>query len=207
MFDSTVGMQALRQKGGICMGTRRNPYQYDPEYYIQGNTVKKLNRQNSAQEKPLVREHERPARQPERRPQKTPSVHKQPAQEQQKRLISIGRGINLLGMVVLSFAMFATVRVCIGYLELQAESTRLEQAIEALESELGLLVDANNAKENKITSDIDLEVIYQKAVGELGMVFPNHNEVLYYDEVDLSYVRQYADIPEAASSILDKLVP
>ncbi len=211
------------------METRRNPYRYDPAYYVQGSTVRKQKQSGAAAEESPAREPDRrgrslygraqsparrnterrefvqgrPVRQPARRTQ--PQVRE--VQQPQKGLISLGRGVNFFGVLLLFGALFATVFVCIDYLQLQDESSRLDKSVAALESELKLLVDANNAKENLLTTDIDLERIYQTAVGELGMVFPNNNEVLYYDSANLSYVRQFSDIPAAASSILDELVP
>lgn len=46
------------------------------------------------------------------------------------------------------------------------------------------------------TADCDLEYIYQMAVGVLGMVYPNNNEVVYYENGATGYYRQYQDIPE-----------
>jgi len=34
------------------------------------------------------------------------------------------------------------------------------------------------------------------AVGVLGMVYPNNNEVIYYNNESEGYFRQYQDIPE-----------
>ena len=197
------------------MEARRNPYRYDPSYYVQGSAVRKLNRSSAAPAEPLVREPVRksperksyPAGRPVREPARREHTQRKEVQEQERGIISLGRGINFFGILLLAAALFVTVFVCIDYLQLQEESLRLDRAVAALQDELSLLIDANNAKENLMTADIDLERIYQTAVGELGMVFPNHNEIVYYNSVDLSYVRQYADIPAVANSILDKLIP
>ena len=42
----------------------------------------------------------------------------------------------------------------------------------------------------------DLDYVYSIAVNELGMVYPNNNEVITFEAADDSYVRQYADIPK-----------
>ena len=38
--------------------------------------------------------------------------------------------------------------------------------------------------------------IYQIAVEELGMVYPDKNLVITYESSDGSYLRQYRDIPD-----------
>lgn len=195
------------------MAGRKNPYLYDPEYYVHGSTVKKIKADETASYavEPVRK---KPARlsTPDRKkpvypqPQRKSRPYEQP-QPEEGRLVRLRKGVSFLGMIVLTAAILATVGCCISYLKLRADFSLLDKEIAALENKLEDLVTANTAKEEELLSSIDLDQIYQKAVGEFGMVFPNHNEVVYYDSVDTSYVRQYADIPEAAASILDKLVP
>lgn len=198
------------------MDSRKNPYQYDPEYYVHGSTARKLKVVKTDEAVPYTEEPVRrnpvrrePARRytPEREPDRYERIRRREEQQEERKLVRLGRGVNFLGMLMLSAAIFATAYCCISYLDLRAESKRLDQEIASLQDELLDMIDANHAKEEMLTSSIDLDQIYQTAVGELGMVFPNHNEVIYYDPADTSYVRQYADIPETAISILDKLVP
>lgn len=42
----------------------------------------------------------------------------------------------------------------------------------------------------------DLDYVYRVAVEELGMVYPNNNQIITFEKVEESYVRQYADIPD-----------
>ena len=58
------------------------------------------------------------------------------------------------------------------------------------------LSDENDAAYEAIDTAVDLNYIYKVAVEELGMVYPNKNEVITYKSGSESYVRQYADIPE-----------
>lgn len=190
------------------MAGRKNPYLYDPEYYVHGDTVRKIKADGAV---PSTNEPARknPARpEPARRQPLERGRQDRGGQEQEeRRLVRLGRGVGFLGMLILAASILATAYCCIGYLKLRADSSRLDKEIAALEEELAGLATANAAKEEKLVGSINLDQIYQTAVGELGMVFPNHNEVVYYDSVDTSYVRQYADIPETVTSILDKLVP
>ena len=53
----------------------------------------------------------------------------------------------------------------------------------------------NNALEARISTYVDLKHIYEVATGELGMVYPSDDQILYYDKTERGYVRQYEDIP------------
>ncbi len=201
------------------MAGKKNPYHYDPDYYVHGSTVRKLNTAERARApERKEREYDLPRRErsappparkkvPQRESDRYERLREQEAQRDEKRLFSITRSIGFFGILLLCGAMFAVGLLCVRYLDLKAESTRLDKTILSLKEELSVLSDTNAGKEQALVQDIDLDAIYQTAVGEFGMVFPNHNEVIYYDPADLSYVRQYANIPEAASSILDTLVP
>ena len=200
------------------MAERKNPYHYDPDYYVHGSTVRKLNapqgqtaggtrkKKGYASAQPATRE---PVRKkiPQREPDRYERLVRQQEQRDEKRLFSISRGIGFFGIITLCSAMFLVGFLCVRYLDLKAESSRLDKAVASLKDELLVLTDTNAGKEQALVENIDLDAIYQTAVGEYGMVFPNKNTVIYYDPADLSYVRQHADIPEAAASILDKLVP
>lgn len=211
------------------MAEKRNPYHYDPEYYVHGSTARKLDvaertdseqtRRRTSCERTGRVSYAEPARRaadygqpvrrklPEREPDRYERIRERENKREEKKLFSISRSIGFFGIVLLCGAMLCMGVLCVRYLDLRAESTRLDKTIATLRDDLTVLLDTNAGKEDALTKNLDLDAIYQTAVGEFGMVFPNHNEVIYYDMADLSYVRQYADIPEAAMSILDKLVP
>ncbi len=213
------------------MADKRNPYHYDPEYYVHGSTVRKLNVEEQARKhsqkskagkgnaknsrvghaRSLEQEpqYESPVRKklPQSEPDRYERLREQENKRNEKKILPISRGVNFFGILLLCGAMCCMGLLCVRYLDLKAESTRLDKAISGLKDDLDVLLDVNAGKEEALVENIDLEAIYQTAVGEFGMVFPNHNEIIYFDMADLSYVRQYADIPEAAASILDKLVP
>ncbi|MBQ9119106.1 MAG: hypothetical protein IJY09_03490 [Lachnospiraceae bacterium] len=192
------------------MGARKNPYEYRPEYYVQGSTARKLNTVQPLRQEPETEPvRKEPVRRhtPRREPDRYERIRKQEEERSSKKLVQIDRSVNFFGMLLLTAAIALTVFCCIDYLQLTAEQNRLDKSITALQEELGLLVDANQAKTNRLTEGIDMDVIYQTAVADLGMVFPNNNEIIYYQQPDTGYVRQYADIPEVAISILDELIP
>ena len=88
-----------------------------------------------------------------------------------------------------------TLGVCASYLQVQASITANKNQIEKLESNLQTLKSDNNALEARISTYVDLKHIYEVATGELGMVYPSDDQILYYDKTESGYVRQYEDIP------------
>ena len=111
--------------------------------------------------------------------------------------VKIGQGIDLLSALLLISAIVATLFVCINYLKVQSDVVQLNKSITTLEKEITGLEKENNALEAVLENEkYDLETVYQMAVGVLGMVYPNNNEVIYYNNESEGYYRQYQDIPE-----------
>lgn len=163
---------------------KKNHYYQNRTSYIDGNTVRKLD--NAPEHRRVERSYEEvaPRRQTERQPQKQP--RKQP------RSLS---GINFASCVVLTAAIMVTLYVCVDFLQLQTEVSRMEKSIRSLENQLTNLTNENDAEYASIETALDLKEVYRIAVEELGMVYPNKNEVITYQGSDEDYVRQYEDIP------------
>jgi len=125
-----------------------------------------------------------------RRPRKVEQPELQPK-------VKIGQGIDLLSALFLMGAIVATLFVCVNYLKVQSDVVQLNKAISGLEKEITGLEKENDALAAVLENEkYDLETVYQMAVGTLGMVYPNHNEVIYYNNESKGYFRQYQDIPE-----------
>lgn len=103
--------------------------------------------------------------------------------------------ISVPYLIVLVAATIMTLGVCASYLQVQASITANKNQIEKLESNLQTLKSDNNALEARISTYVDLKHIYEVATGELGMVYPSDDQILYYDKTESGYVRQYEDIP------------
>ena len=73
---------------------------------------------------------------------------------------------------------------------------QLERDVTALEQELDTVLAENAALEDGLNGQVDWEQVYLTAVGELGMVYPNKNEVITNESEEKGYVIQYQDIPE-----------
>ncbi len=154
---------------------KRQTYQTNINY-IDGNTARKQAYvgQNAMPNYSAVPERHRELPIP-RRPVQTPErqIHRQPRQLS---------GISLASFFILTIAIAATLYFCIEFLMLQ-------QSLNTKRSE-------NDAAYEQINMVYDLDYVYGIAVNELGMVYPNNNEVITFESTDDSYVRQYADIPK-----------
>ncbi len=111
--------------------------------------------------------------------------------------VKIGQGIDLISALFLMCAIVATLFVCVNYLKVQSDVVQLNKSISSLEKQITSLEKENNALEAVLESEkYDLETVYQMAVGVLGMVYPNNNEIIFYNSESEGYFRQYQDIPE-----------
>ena len=79
---------------------------------------------------------------------------------------------------------------------LQHQVSKMEKEIVSMERTLSTMMNENDAAYEQIKMAYDLDYVYNIAVNELGMVYPNNNEVITFERTDESYVRQYADIPK-----------
>ena len=65
-----------------------------------------------------------------------------------------------------------------------------------LEKEILNLKNDNDAAQKKISNSIDLENIRQRAMNELGMVYPQKEQIEYFEVEEDDYMNQYENIPE-----------
>lgn len=151
--------------------------QYNRTSYIEGNTARKLNAV------PDVRREKQPYERP------VPERH----HNRQPKSLS---GINFASLMVLTAAIIATLYVCVQYLQLQSEVTRMDKTIVSMEQKLAQLTNENDAAYEAINTAYDLDYVYHVAVEELGMVYPNNNKVITYRSGNVDFVKQFEDIPE-----------
>lgn len=153
---------------------------YTNSEYMDGNTVRKLNPQWEVPQEEV------------RRPYRV-----EEPETGRRRKVKVGRGIDFISMLLLVSAIVVTLYVCIEYLQVQADIVQLNKAISSLNNQITEIGKENDALEALLSAaECDLEYIYRIAVGTLGMVYPNHNKIIYYDDNDAGYFRQYQDIPE-----------
>lgn len=173
------------------MEAKTKKYQYHTNNnYIYGNTARKSSyigqgalRDYSAMPERHIGDTPRPDR-------RTPTPARQ--LQRQPRYMS---GINKASLFILSMAIAATLYFCIELLMLQQQVNNMEKDIVSMERTLSTMRNENDAAYEQINTVYDLDYVYDIAINELGMVYPNNNEVITYESTDESYVRQYADIP------------
>lgn len=160
--------------------------------YTDGNTARKrdfsgqyampnINTAPKRQVRPIPEPRRRVEKQPERRVRSRP------------RELS---GISKASLFVLTLAIGATLYFCIEFLMLQHQVSNMEKDIISKERTLATMKNENDAAYEQINMVYDLDYVYSIAVNELGMVYPNNNEIITFEKTEESYVRQYADIPD-----------
>lgn len=150
---------------------------YRRMYYVDGTAARQLQ---------VVPEQER-----EQETRRTPQIEKRPA-----KMPKVSHGIDFISMTLLAAAMAITLYLCYNYLQVQGNIVQLERDILLLSQEADTITAENAALEERLNSAVDWETVYRKAVGELGMVYPNKNEVITYRSTESGHVIQYQDIPE-----------
>ena len=144
--------------------------------YVHGNTVRKLH-----VAEPFSNETMSPEEYVEQRKQR----------RLQEKKIKRANKMNLLYTIAVVGVVAVMFTVCYQYLNLQAsvKNSKLEQ-------QLAKITNSNDEKEQEINASIDYDAILNTAVNELGMVYPDRNQVITYDAGESEYVKQYQNIPE-----------
>ena len=168
---------------------------------IEGNTVKQMqaapNRHGEEvhreleEKKRREREEEERRRKQEKEARARKRKQKAVARKNQEKALRMSSGYLLF----VAIAIIALVGVTMGYLQLRSELTRNTKRVAALEREVLDLKTNNEAKQQKIDASVDLESIRQKAMGELGMVYPSEGQIEYFKMEDSDYMHQYDEIP------------
>jgi len=170
------------------MEERKRRYYNHNLYSIEGNAARKLHAVPDYQETSF------PSRREEIR-------------REIRRKHKLNTGMDIVSMIILTFAIAITVYTCLEYLSVQSNITQMNKEIVRLESELMKLQNENASALSEIDTSLDLDYIYEVATGELGMVYPDKNQVIAYESTISNYVRQYKDIPEVKrSTFIDKFL-
>ncbi len=174
-------------------------------YYIDGSTVKKIEyssaepaRKNTPSRNNAVpaRQNPEPARRttkPQRRrqavPQKSPNLS--PRQKDRRWVDELKYGVFLTAVVI------CAVGLCFYVLKLNADVKEARNNVSNLEDALNEQLDANAEYSSGLDSMTDLDEIYKVATEELGMVYSEPGQTVYYSQNSDDYVVQYKNVPEA----------
>ena len=151
---------------------------YEDGMYVQGNTVR------HAQAVPRRKEQEIPAQKPRKQ------QGRQVQRNRRKALV-----MDWKYVLFLTCAATIAVIACVWYLSLSSELAERTRHVAQLESELSEMKEDNNVRYNTIMDSINLEMVREKAVNEMGMVCADTDQVVIYKNPAKDYVKQYQDIP------------
>ena len=153
-------------------------------YYIDGNTVRKLEGFPEEHSKERLTEEERRRRAAMKR-------RRAAARRNRERALRL----NLTYTIFLIVSVVVTVAACVVYLNLQNEIIHTNEQIASLESQLSSITNENLAMEERINSAVDLAKVYNMAVNEFGMTAITEGQIYYYSNDNEDYVKQYDHIP------------
>lgn len=122
---------------------------------------------------------------------------KKRAQRVRSRRRESTKTMDAVSLLMLCIAVAFTFYTCISYIRVQADVTMLSRQVAQKESELDKLSKDNVAKEEEIARVYDLDYVYRVATKELGMVFPEKDQVIEYNSKKSEYVKQFEKIPSS----------
>lgn len=146
--------------------TRRNAY------YVHGSTVRNLQPDREATERP-----------------------KKKINKSVKRNRERAKHMNAGYVFFLSVALAVTGLVLVYYIGLQSDITNSVKHIASLEKELNSLKVANEENYSRISSSVDLEEVRRIAIQELGMQYAQEGQIVPFASESSDYVKQMAEIP------------
>ena len=158
--------------------------------YVYGNAVSVP--QQEPEEAPLKKA--APAR------KKSPVRRDEESSRQEKlnnKRIRRANKVNFLYTLGVSAIVVTIFIMCVQYLNIQSAVQGNQNTVTQLQTKLNEITNENDEREVEINTNIDYELIYDTAINELGMIYPDRNQVITYDSVISEYVKQYKDIPSA----------
>ena len=148
-------------------------------YYIEdGNTIRKEYEAVAAPDYERERKERRQRREHEKQ-------HRRAQVMRRNRLYTV-----YLTIGVAFFCLFF-----VGYIRLQNDITTSMNHIASLKTQISDLKAENSATQNRISTTANLSNVKNAAVNQLGMVYANADQIVYYDMNDEDYMSQYSDIP------------
>ncbi len=151
----------------------------DHRTYIEGNTVRKL------ETLPEYAPKEREERKREQRVDRATRANRQ-------RALQMGPGY----VMFLAVAVVITLGIGALYVQLQSDITGRMRNVSALKNQLLDLKTDNDAALRRVEASVNLDEIRNRAINELGMVYPEQGQIEYFEVKNNDYMNQYQDIPE-----------
>ena len=98
----------------------------------------------------------------------------------------------LAGMVLLGVFVY----ISIQHLTLQSQITSCTKSISNIEKEYLELKQENDDEQRRVEASYNISEIKEVAMNELGMVYPEEGQIIYFDSKGSDYVKQFAEIPK-----------
>lgn len=158
----------------------RQVYQnsYISNYYSMGNVAVNVqpNQIQKKKEKQNVRQTQKIQSEP------------RPKNEVKMQVMDLPYVLFLTAAIVVSFIL------CVNYVAYNANLTSSVNQIKQLENKLFTLQEENRTEEAYIDAKVNLLEVKERAINDLGMVYPVKGQVYFYKQPNSDYVTQYADI-------------
>ena len=159
--------------------------------YIDGNAARELATQAGQRKEQVHREYVQ-WQEEEQEQRKRQRQTRAAVQKNRERALQISPGYVLF--LTATMAVMVVVFAC--YLQLQSNLNKSVQNVALLETQLLNLKNENDAVQKKISNSVNLDTVRQKAMDELGMVYPQEGQIEYFEVEHDDYMNQYEDIPE-----------
>lgn len=151
-------------------------------YYIDGSTVRKV--EQSPVRKSNNEVHKKPSNK---------TVQQKKMSEKAQNALAFNMGYTIFVTAAVVIMVFA----CIAVLYMESRISLQQANINDLETQLEAIEEENAAYKLSLESMYTLDEIYDVATNELGMVYAEKGQIVYYESADEDYVKQYQDVPEA----------
>ncbi len=99
--------------------------------------------------------------------------------------------------MVLGIALLVMIISCVVMLTLQSKVSNQERNIHSMQEEIQDMEANNAAYSDLLESKYSLDKVYTVATKELGMVYSQKGQIVYYESANEDYVKQLKDVPEA----------
>lgn len=159
--------------------------------YIDGNTARELAMQAERRKEQVHQEYVE-WQEEEREQRKRQRQTRAAVMKNRERALQISPGY----VVFLTAIMAVMVVVFACYLQLHANLNKSVQNVALLETQILELKNENDAVQKKISNSVNLDTIRQKAIDELGMVYPQKEQIEFFEVDKDDYMNQYENIPE-----------
>ena len=126
----------------------------------------------------LARATAQPAYRPD---QQTRPERKRRTATQSAPVIGIRKSMGFFACAVMLASLCVILYNAVLFANVRAKTNELDREISALNNEYANLYRTNDEAEQAIASSVDINRVYEVAVGQYGMVYPKDNEIIVFD--------------------------